>query len=212
MTASLSPGPKQAELVRLHTSAIQDDAKAMDQLLGRLYPIVRNFLRRRVNGAQNCEALLDDLVQEAMLKVVESIRKCTFSEDRSLVAWTLTVARNAAIDNLRRAAKRRSAMLLAAEIASLPQAEFEQARPTELLPEARATLNYILDRLEPETHSLLWSRIVENSTWGDVALELGITVSGAKRRWQRLRGRLEVVLVSQVISDRRRKPAPLAAE
>jgi RNA polymerase sigma factor (sigma-70 family) len=209
MTARTNSESVQDGLVRLHGSTLRGDLEAREQLIGRLYPVIRGFLRRRIAVARGCDALLHDLVQESMAKISTRISKQSFADDRHLLAWSLKVARNAAIDDLRRSAKRHATVLLTSEIEQLATVDSSGPDRDESAKEVTEILNEVLDRLDPEAHSLLWSRVVENSTWADVAVELGISVSAAKRRWQRLQQRLQAHMAVQFCSSVPVKAQPL---
>lgn len=74
------------------------DLNALEALLGRYQNRLYRYLLRLVRDP----ALAEDLFQQTWLRVAEGIRK--YDPQRNFDAWLFTVARNLAIDHLRRVA------------------------------------------------------------------------------------------------------------
>lgn len=183
---------KSSDLVRLHDASKRGDTRATDALLRRLYPIVSRFLGRRLSDTGHYDDVIEDLTQEAVIRIELGLHRCCFADDPHLVAWCLRVARNAAVDELRRNSKRHERTLYVSELERLGPVAAQDLPPTErLTSNVRAVLNEILDSLDPTSTALLWARVVENGNWAEAAKEVGISESGAKRRWQRFQARFK---------------------
>ncbi len=78
------------------------DAAAFAALMRRHLNGVYNFLARHVGGRS---AVAEDLAQEVFLRVVERARE--FKHEARFSTWLYTIARNLAIDHLRKASLRR---------------------------------------------------------------------------------------------------------
>lgn len=79
------------------TSGLDGDAAAHIALLRALAPMLRNFYRRRLRGAEDD---IEDLVQETLIAV--HTRRASYDRDRPFVAWLYAIARYRMIDHLRR--------------------------------------------------------------------------------------------------------------
>jgi len=79
------------------TGGLDGDASAHIALLRALAPMLRNFYRRRLRGAEDD---IEDLVQETLIAV--HTRRASYDRDRPFVAWLYAIARYRMIDHLRR--------------------------------------------------------------------------------------------------------------
>lgn len=206
----------EAALLDLFEGGRRGEAPSREALLSRLYPALQGFLRGRLTTTPALQGWLPDIVQEAMIRIDGGIWRCEFAEDRALIAWCLTVARHTTTDFVRANIDRAAELILTSDLELLASRRrwwtSSWASPADFIgtPGFRAALNEVLDKLDDEEHILLWSRIVEGGSWGDVAGALRISAGAAKRRWQRLSARLETSLaeVAPINSLKRVPEAP----
>lgn len=206
-------------LVELLVAARAGDARAGDALYRALLPLVRRFLARRLANPRAPDDLLEDLTQEAIIRIAAGIRGCAARTDRDVRAWALTVARRAALDVLRAPATGMRVLWGAAALPSETHSTAESCR-RQRVEVASADLARdhasetsaptrafdLLCRLTVEAQStlseaaaeLLWAHLVERSGWPELALRIGTTPGGAKRRFQRAQCRLRQAVLTRI--------------
>lgn len=167
----------ESEPVRLR----RGDADAFDALLARYQNRLYRYLVRFTANS----AVAEDLFQETWLKVITRIHR--YDERRPFQPWLFSVARNLAIDHLRKAspesldepsggAETRVARLSAGEPCSL-QRLLERER--------RDLLERRLDELPALYREALSLRFEEEMTFEEIAEVLSAPVSTVKSRVQR---------------------------
>ena len=117
---------------------------------------VRNFLVRRVGNL----AVADDLAQEVFLTVIRQLE--SIHDDRRFRGWLFRIARNKAVDHLRRAVREKTTeydveLLLAKE--SISQAQAQNMAPPEHIMFA---LRECVAKLNPESRALIESVYFKN--------------------------------------------------
>lgn len=86
------------------TAALGGDEAAYRRLLGELAPYVRSVARGRAASAGLSAADIEDIVQETLLAI--HLKRGSWDEALPLGPWVSTIARNKAIDALRRRGRR----------------------------------------------------------------------------------------------------------
>jgi RNA polymerase sigma-70 factor, ECF subfamily len=176
------------ELTRLRDGDVQAVGPLMERYQHRLY----RYLLRLVWQPATAE----DLFQQTWMRVMEKIRR--YDPNRNFESWLFTVARNLAMDHLRRyqpesldepLASGESRMEL---VAGPGPGALEQ-----LLAEERAGwLVQALAELPPVFREVLTLRFEEEMKVEDIAVVLGVPLGTAKTRLHRamkhLRSRLEL--------------------
>lgn len=120
------------------------------------------------------DALAQDAFQETLLRALEALPR--FERSRPFRAWLLGVARNAALDLLRKERVRATAPLPAAPVpAPSSPCQLEQA-------ELASLVHHALDALPPELRRACELRHLEGGTHQDVAEALGCSLRTAKTR------------------------------
>lgn len=132
---------------------------------------------------------VDDLVQDTFLTLWRRRKRITLVGG-SLLPWLLTTCRFTVFNSNRR--HRRSA--------TVPLESVERSLPTHADPAEQDTLRWIRDeiaRLPDSDRQLLNSCLLEGRPYEDVANELGITASTARKRIQRVRERLRAAQLKE---------------
>jgi RNA polymerase sigma-70 factor (ECF subfamily) len=157
------------------------DADAFDVLLARY----QNRLYRYLVRFTADRAAAQDLFQETWLKVITRIHR--YDERRPFEPWLFSVARNLAVDHLRKASPQsldepseggesKAAQLGASEPGSLERL---------LERERRGRLERSLDELPALYREALTLRFEEEMTFEEIAQVLGAPISTVKSRVQR---------------------------
>lgn len=118
----------------------------------------------------------EDVLQETMVKIARNAHTYRGGSAR---AWILTVARNLALDTVRK--RKDSVPLDDAEIA-VPEPD------TELL-----DIRTLLQHLDEDEKQILTMRLYAELPYTEIAAILNITVAAAQKRYQRVIGKLRGV-------------------
>ena len=190
MTADDPHEPTQ-ELAR---AARDGDAPRFGALWARVAPALHAWARLRVKPALRARLDPEDLVQEVCCRAFRDLGR--WDEARGpFRAWVFGIA-NAVL--------RRALEQLALAPSRRPGALDESTAFLARIPEDATTISrrlaqddglaHFLERvgeLPEEDRRLLLLRGLEGLAHEDIARELGLSLEGAKKRWQRLRARLE---------------------
>lgn len=174
-------GPTDADLVRAYR---EGDDGAFSELLDRHIGSVYAFAKRICGDA----AMADDVAQETFVKAWRAIGR--FDEDRSFKAWLFAIARNAAIDALR---KRRDVPFAAMSDDASDEDRFEDGLeddsplPGEGFDRAvdGKTLERALSLLSPDKRAIVLMHDVEGLTFEEAAEALGEPMNTVKSRYRR---------------------------
>lgn len=143
---------------------------------------LRSFIRSRVENDQAAE----DILQDAFLRIHQ--RLATLGDEERIEAWVFQIARNLITDHYR--ARRRSAVQMASEPPEPPAEPEDSNRNQEVAGWLRAAIENLPDRYRDAVS--LYE--LEGVSQAAIADQLGISLSGAKSRVQRGRGKLKQVL------------------
>lgn len=152
----------------------QGDPVAYERLLGELLPLVRAVVRERIRGSE-----AEDVVQEVLLSIHSA--RHTHRPGRPVAPWVRAIARNAAIDWIRKEvrARRRHADVDAAEIPAPASSPDVEARP---LPRG---LRRALERLPTAQREAVLLLKVEGLSVAEAARRVGVSPGAIKLRAHR---------------------------
>ena len=140
------------------------------------------FIRGRISD----ESQAEDILQDVFIRVHHHL--CCLPPQEKVESWIYQIARNLIIDFYR---KRRDVLELSSDIPvemELPEFDAEAS--------LAGSLKEMLDELpEPYREALILTEY-QGLTQVDLATKLGISVSGAKSRVQRARGKLRDMLLA----------------
>lgn len=162
---------------------------ALEILVQRYLRLIYSFIFRLVRNEQTAE----DLTQEVFLKVWKNLKK--FKKDKNFKAWVLTIARNCAIDFLRKKktvsfseydTNEGNNLLLdvLADSAPLPDAILERKNLTQ---KATATIN----KLSKKSRVVVLLHYEKGLTFEEIAQLLDESLNTIKSRYQRALIRLK---------------------
>ncbi|MCZ7437046.1 sigma-70 family RNA polymerase sigma factor [Micromonospora sp. WMMC241] len=174
--------------VELVTAARRGDRSALTALLTAHLPLVHNVVGRALAG----HADVDDVVQEAMLRVVE--RLPTLRDPERFRAWLVTIVIRQVRDHARRRAAARQVPL---EVyAEVPDAAVDVAGEAVAGVDRAAARRDVLaavawlDSDDREVLALWWQELNGELTRADLAEALAVAPGHAAVRVQRMRARL----------------------
>jgi RNA polymerase sigma-70 factor (ECF subfamily) len=188
--------PSLGETIAQVRQAQAGDAAALEQLVARFLPWVRQTIALRVGRSRRDCADLDDLVQETLLEAIRSLHQF---QPRSLGAfrsWLACIALNNVRDRARRDATRRRVMAgdltrwqtMALEIEAKDATPSEMARVNEL----EARIEAALLALSPTHREVLVLRNRCSYSYEQIAAELGYkNAATARALYDRARARLQ---------------------
>ena len=183
---------------------MQKSAIQFDEVFTAFYPRVLAYVTRLV-GPQDAE----DVAQEAFLKINKGLRN--FRGQSALSTWVYRIATNAALDRLRREARRSlkegdSSCALEERTGSEDVTEGLLNAEAPLNPEQQAIrremnacLRSVIDSLPPAYRTSLVLSDLEGMTNKEIAEVLGVTVDSVKIRLHRARSRLKKALEDRCI-------------
>jgi len=157
-----------------------------EQMWREMLPQLRTFVRSRIADPDRA----DDLVAEILLRVHQNL--ASLDDQDRLPNWMFRIARNAIIDEYRRAARSREQLTdtLQDVPAQVPADEDESGAVREL----SACLRPMLAGLGAEQRHALEMVELDGVTQADAAERMGISLSGMKSRVQRGRRHLAELL------------------
>lgn len=164
-------------------AALSGDLDALERFAAEARRKLLRSLRGPLRGGW-AEHWLEDVVQDAMVDVCAHLSRCQARSDRELSGWVRAIGQRELANLFRAEAFRRVTIPLSEDQGAPASAERSPSGPLGRL--IRRRLRHIGD----DAQELLWLRLGAGATWVEVAMELGTTPSGAKRRYQRLVARL----------------------
>lgn len=162
-------GPFLDELAR---TAALGDPHALDRLLAVIdrYRLSRTAVRRLVVNDGDAE----DVYQDVLIRVAQRIT--SFAGDSKFTTWLYAVARNAAIDHLRRQKK----------VESIDEDRLlSDAQRVSSMISTRADLRAVLDALPEHYRSVVTLRDIEGRSYDDIANTLDIPLNTVRSRLAR---------------------------
>ena len=174
LAAPTSPG-LDPEVLALVRRARTGDSLAQTELIRRYRARLSGFLRPRVNLTHEVE----DLLQAVWIKMVRRIR--SLREPERFETWVFTLARNAALDHMRRARCRPVGTADESVLFGLP----DEHRP-ERYREIAEALEVALRPFGPRERRMV-RQLIDGESYGAIAAREGISLNALKVRIHRLR-------------------------
>jgi len=158
-------------------------AVCMNQIWGELSGPVKSFISKRIS----IEVDTDDILQEVFIRINNNIED--LMDDDKLHAWVYRITRNVIADYYRR--NNQSIELVEApdDLAIEPDEDLTSNV------EIAACLTTMIDDLPEKYKQALLLTEFENLTQKELSEKMGLSLSGAKSRVQRGRGKLKEMLL-----------------
>lgn len=176
-------------LVHLQRS-LEDSANAGRDFALAAERICRSTLQRFAGGLAARRGLLDDAVQEALMRVWAKRRTCRGHSAGEVAGWIAAIARCTAIDLLRSDGPERCEL---GGITFLSEPEHEDST---VQWDAARNLTELAWSLGHDANEVLWLRLVCGDSWQSIGSELGVSWTAARRRYQRAVTRLRILAVA----------------
>jgi RNA polymerase sigma-70 factor (ECF subfamily) len=153
---------------------------------------VRQFIRRRIRN----DADADDVLQIVFAKIHAGLDGLADTE--RLPAWIFRIARNAVIDHVRHRASRPILVGIPDDLADVQE-------PVSGVEELADCMRPLINHLPEPYRQALTMTEIEGRTQRELAMSLGLSLSGAKSRVQRGRAQIKTMLLAccHVEVDRR---------
>jgi len=165
---------------------VADTQDATYQIWVELKTNLHRFISRRANN----EADADDILQDVFFKIHLNIGRVR--DSTKLHSWVYQITRNAIIDYYR---LRRHDLSLDASPEAFDVINEEPADAETDREEIMACLKPMVERLSNDYQKALVMSDVQGITQAKVADQLNLSVSGAKSRVQRARGKMKTMLL-----------------
>jgi RNA polymerase sigma-70 factor, ECF subfamily len=184
-TSPPDPPPALAEDVAILTEIARDDLRRFDVLVNRYRDRLMSYLGHRVPDRHHVE----DLVQEAFLRLFRAARNDCYSGQATVATWLFTIADNCATDYLRAFGRQR--LTLESDTAGIDDSArmLDRRSSPDLDPVAAAVhsesqdrAEALLDCLPAEQRRVVALKVLGGLTLAEVAAVVGCPVGTAKSR------------------------------
>jgi len=146
---------------------LDGDEKALEILIGNYLKPIYSFVYRYTGSASDAE----DITQDVFVRVWRNLKK--FDQQKKFKTWIFSIAKNAAIDWLR---KKKTVSLSDEEMEKIPD-------PVPFAPEL--SLATILEKIPPDYRMTLFLRYNDHFTFREIAESLGESLNTVKSRYRR---------------------------
>ena len=163
------------------------EVEPTDQMWREVIAQLRAFVRRRIVDPERA----DDLVGDILVRIQQNLH--SFDDRERLLHWVFRIARNAVIDEYRRAGRAREQPTGTGQDA-WPELSDETDDSDLVQEELSRCLRPLLGGLPPEQRRAVEMIDLEGMAQADAARREGVSVSGMKSRVQRGRRRLAQLL------------------
>ncbi|MEQ5838578.1 RNA polymerase sigma factor [Paraburkholderia acidicola] len=147
-------------------------------------PRLRRYARALINNRE----LADDLVQDTLERALRNAAQ--FQQGTDLRAWLFTIMHNVFVNQVRKASSRAVHLSVDDDV---PEGEFAVAGNQAQSLEVR-DLDYALQRLPDEQREVVLLVGLEEMSYADVALALGVPIGTVMSRLSRGRERLRTLM------------------
>ena len=160
------------ELHALMILALDGDAAAYAELLGRLARVLRSYLKKATRASAPAEQI-EDLIQDVLLAIHQ--KRSTYQPERALMPWVFTIARYKLIDGYRA----RGREVLTIPLDTHPDLE-ELTRDVSDPVATKMDLETILEKLSPKQREILELAKVDGVPLAEIGQAKNMSLSAVK--------------------------------
>ncbi len=179
---------------KLIADYLKGDEKSLEVLIHRYLKPIYSFVYRYVGNKHEAE----DITQEAFIKVWKNLKK--FDQSRSFKTWIFSIAKNTAIDFLKKKKtvpfsefeneERKNTLIeTLTDLSPLPQEILEKKDISQTL--ARA-----MEKLSPKYRMVLFLRYNDHFTFREIAESLGEPIDTVKSQHRRA-----LIILKRLLSE-----------
>ena len=164
-------------------------APTFEEIVAEFSGSLTAYLRRMIGNSADA----DDLLQETLMRIAAGLPQ--FEQRSSPKTWVYRIATNVAIDNLR---KNKNVVLTEFdEEIKVEEVAHDKGEDRLVLDEMNQCIRDVIERLPPEYRAVAVLYNLQGKSIAETAEICGITVSSAKVRIHRAKGRLKEALDRQ---------------
>lgn len=180
---------------RILCAAQKGDTEAFDAVVTHYLPLVYGYLTRFVRDA----VVAEDLTQETFIRVWKNIR--SFDTDKPFKPWLMRIARNCALDLLRRKQTAAFSSLSAAEYAQIEFMVDTAATPSQQaqVAETANTIAHALAILKPTEKEVLTLHYIDELSTSEIAEVLSLPYETVRTRLRRARAAFRDICEPDVV-------------
>jgi len=156
----------------------QSEPKAFTEFFNRTSTFVFSYLRFKLRSHSEAE----DVMQDTYFRIHRYI--ASYDSQKNAMNWIMTIARNAMFDHLK--SHRELSVTEALEEIQLASKE---CSPEQML-EFRRTIETLCLKISDAEYQLLLERVLNDSSYSEIALERNISVENARQKVSRILKRL----------------------
>ena len=156
------------------------ESDAFEAFYHRNKKLVFHFLRMKLGNTHDAEEVL----QETFFRIHRYILK--YKKGENALSWVFTIAKNAAIDKIRKNARKTD---IKKAVREFSDAHYSM----DIAIEAKSTLESLLSGLEQDEILLLQKRFMEDSSYEEIALEHNSKPATIRKRVSRLISKIKTV-------------------
>lgn len=139
---------------------------ALATLYKTAYPLIRNYILRNNGNIDHVK----DVFHDAIIVLIESIKKNTFDESKDINGFLFAVARNKWISSIR---KNQSSTKYIDHVLTDTSPMYETSHDILLKKEMRTEMGLVLSKLKENCQKIMELYVFQNKSMDEIAKELG---------------------------------------
>lgn len=162
-------------------SYLNGNKQSLDQLIERNRVRVFNYIFSMTNS----KAVADDILQETLVKAVQSIDKGKYNDNGKFVSWLLRIAHNQVIDYFRTNKNRRHITSddVGFDIISIGNGEYQKNVEDDIImDQTNFQIHQLVDTLPVEQREVVVMRHFMNLSFKEISEQTGVSINTALGR------------------------------
>lgn len=170
-----------------------DDERVIGQLLERITPWLRSYMRRRLGGKLRAKLETSDVVQDAIASFLRDAPNFVVQGENQFRAFIRQVADNVIRGHHRYFERQRRRFSRERPLTNLNSAILDSVTPSKVASkdEGEARVRLALEMMDPIEQRILCMKVYEDSTFGEIGDALGMNEEAARQRYRRALPKLQ---------------------